>query len=390
MPRSRAWRHAAVTVALAATVSGFVTSCGKSGGTGSSSGSTKASAADIKKCMTTAKTLIDQNSNVTTLGKLPTSPVKASGLAGKRVAIIGGGLSVPEIVHNINYAKQGLALAGIKSTIFDGKFSVPTQLQEITQAINQHYNAIFTMGVSATDITAGVAKAKAAHIPVILQNGYANDPKSYPPLPNFYAIIQTDDQLTGRLEAAKALYDNGCTGQYAVMTVDYSLYVVRAAASMQELQTLCSWCGAKKYTIDYVTDIVGSSRSNALGALTSQPGLKAIITADVWAPYQVDPVHLAANGKNVKFYSEGADSAVVPLVKQGKMASDMQINESSLPAGFVAADDIIRALAGAPASTGVVHLGVSLITPQNYSQLPNQAAELSRLKAYYTKLWGLS
>lgn len=377
---------AALAIGLGTTV---MTGCAsQSGGaTAAAHGTATASActAEAEKRYEAAETV-----NVTDLGTLPTVPVDASKAAGKRVAILVGSLASPPNKQDADQVQAALNLAKVQSTIFDTKDEVSLQEQLFNQVIGQRYDAIYIFGINVTDMTAPIKAAKAAGIPVIATSGYPNDPATYPPIADLYANVLNNDIGNSQLQADYALWKTNCTGPYALMTTDFGIFNVESKATADEVAKVCPSCQLKEYQINAVTNIVGNSRASALGALTAQPGLTAILSPDVFATYQIAAVHTAAGGKNVKFFTLEALPDVLPFVKTGQVTGDVQNYGDSAQCAWYVTDEILRALTGGNASDGVQVLPMAMVTQANLSQLPTFGAASAQLEVKYKKLWGLS
>lgn len=370
-----------------------LTSCTPSttGGSASGDDSTAAGA----ECAAAAKERIDSTSGLIEpglVGPVPTVEVDGAAAAGKRVAILAGSMAVPTIKEKAEAVQETLALAGVMADIFDTKIDVTLQTQMMAQAINADYDAIYSIGVLASSVTAGLEKATEAGIPVIMGGAYANDPGVVPVPPNIYAATLTPDVDTGKLKAAYALWDTECgggDGSYAIMSVDFGLFNTISRVQAEEIADLCPECTTRTYQIDYITDIVTSSRDNALAAVNQEPGLTAILTSDIWTISSVKPVRQSQNGRDVKFYSDLATSDGLEYVRSGDVLVDIQTNGDGVRATWIEADLIMRGLTGMDASTGITDLPLAMITPDDIDELPSFEELWEAMKPDYLKLWGL-
>ena len=390
-PKKRFARYWTLAIASALVAVGCA-ACGSSDSQSSPGGanSTEAGA----KCTAEAQKRYEADSLADPTAPIPapTTPVDASGMAGKRVALISGSQSVPVVKNTINAVQSALAKAGIKADVFDTKSQVSLQAQTFSQVVGQHYDAIYMDGVDPTAVTAGTKAAAAAGIPIVAAGEYPNDSSKYPVLPDLYAMILTNDKGTGKTKADYALWKTNCgggNGQYAVMTVDYGLFKVSLQSTLDEIKSVCPGCSAKSYQIDFVHDIVGSSRANALAAVNQNPNLSGILTADVWSIYQAEAVHQSANGKNVPFFSEEATPDGLPLVKSGQVAADLNTTSSSAYAAWTGADLVVRGLAGQKLANEVTSLPLSMVTADVAGRLPSFNDDFQSLQPEFLKLWGI-
>jgi ABC-type sugar transport system substrate-binding protein len=372
--------------------------CGSAANPATSNGTapqSSGSAAGLSACATEAKARLDSHEGLVDagmVGPVPTVPVDGKSVAGKRVAILAGSMAVPTIKEKAEAVVKTLALAGVEAQIFDTKIDVKLQAQMMSQAINANFDAIYSIGVLASNVTAGLTAAAEADIPVIMGGAYANDPGVVPAAPNVYAAALTNDVATGKLKADYALWNTDCgggTGSYAIMSVDYGLFNTISRVEAEEIAELCPGCSSKKYQIDFTTDIVGSSRDNALAAVNQNPNLTAILTSDVWSISQVKPVRQSPNGKTVKFFSDLATTDGLAYVSSGDVLMDVQTNGDGARATWIESDLILRGLTGMDASTGITDMPTALITTDEVGQIPTFDALWEGMKPEYLKLWGL-
>jgi ABC-type sugar transport system substrate-binding protein len=99
------------------------------------------------------------------------------------------------------------AASGLKVHVFDGAGDPTKFNQGIQQAVSQHAAAIIIEGINPALVTAPLAQAKAAHIPVV--EGQNTDPGSSLP-DGIAAEVSNDFTLGGRYLAYRALADTNC------------------------------------------------------------------------------------------------------------------------------------------------------------------------------------
>lgn len=129
-----------------------------------------------------------------------------------RIAVLMYGNKAEFVQLMQRYGKQHPAVTGglADMTFYDGRYDAAVQNDQAQLAINSKYDAII---VNPLDFEANievVAKAKAAHIPVIVTNARLNTQE-------MTSAVDSDDVLGGYMEAKAVLQKLGCRGNVVII-----------------------------------------------------------------------------------------------------------------------------------------------------------------------------
>ena len=97
----------------------------------------------------------------------PGEPFDMSKLKGKHVWIITSTLAVPFVATIAHAVEAAAKVAGIETTLFDGKGDVTEWNRGMSQAVAQHADGIITVGASPELMKGPMADALTAKIPVV-------------------------------------------------------------------------------------------------------------------------------------------------------------------------------------------------------------------------------
>ncbi len=132
----------------------------------------------------------------------PSAPKPLKGIT---IGLLPCGLALQGCSEQTDGAKEAAAALGWRTVVVDGQLDTQKTQQAFDTLINQHVNAIFVASIASSSISAQIARAKAAGIPVI--SGFSSDPRPY----GGSYRLGIDDELTGEVDAAYVL-QQGCGG----------------------------------------------------------------------------------------------------------------------------------------------------------------------------------
>jgi ribose transport system substrate-binding protein len=320
--------------------------------------------------------------------KSPGPAFDSSKAKGKTVSIIAVGEAVPAVKELDDAMVSALKEAGVKTQVGDGKFS-PTEFTRLMQqAINAKAGAIILNAVDPKAVAKPLRDAKAAGVPVITM--FEADPAQ--PLPE--GVVARADfsyKKAGELLSAWAAADsNGKANAVAVQSSD----APSAAALVGGIEGAWS-----KYCPDCkmdMKDVAVADWQSRLGptvrsALLADPNVNYVLPIYDGMMLNVVPAVEQANAQDrVKMASLNATPAVMKFLTGGRI--DMNIGESNPWLAWAAADQALRALAGAePVADENVPLRV--FTKENFPSGVGKESDPSTwygsadFKAEYRKLW---
>lgn len=397
-------RHLAIVgVGLALALAG----CGSSGGGSSAQGgasstpaSTKTSPASNANGVATASAELAKYTD-TAAPKPPGPAFDASKASGKLVWLVEQKHSNPAIAIVAESITKALKHEHVQVLSCDAQGASVKMGACIKQGLAQHAAAIIADGGSPTAFSSGLSAANAAHVPVIsaldvplLTSMDASGVK--PLLKGITADAAPPDLLAGQLAADFIVKDSNANahvlfiGSPGIVGGEYEQKTFIAA-----MKNLCPQCTV------YTKEVSIPNWSSDLGpVVTSQlathPDINYVVPVfDPMANYTDPAILQAGKAKTVKVVTvNGSLQQMNDLAKGQIIASDIGENLPQL--GFLAADQTLRAIVGAPqvkAVSAVVRVftrsNVSSVklTPTDYKTGAWYFGSPTALENMFYKLW---
>lgn len=234
---SHRWRPAArigacLTAAAALMAAGCSSAASGSGGSGSTSPTADAA---TTACITQAKTLVAKAQGP--FQQQYPAPFNASADKDKTFWVISFSQALPSVV---GYADGFVAAAksvGAKAIVFDGQGNPALFNQGVDNAVGQHAAGILLLGFSGQLVSAAVARAGAAKIPVVDAVGTNANAPLIPGLTGHSTFNFTDE---GSMQGEYIASATGCKTNSLMFYVPASpATLIIAQAAQAELKQLC-------------------------------------------------------------------------------------------------------------------------------------------------------
>lgn len=314
------------------------------------------------------------------------APINVAPNKGKTVWFI----SVTQQVANVVQTSQGVQAAGAASGlnvhVFDGAGDPTKFNQGIQQAIAAHASAIIIEGINPALVTAPLAQAKAANIPVV--EGQNTDPGSALP-DGIRAEVSNNFTLGGQDLAYRALVDTNCNAD--ILDLYSTLFTAEAASHsgfLQVIQSLCPKCKVTSEQVDF-NNIQQSVNTIVRTALLRDPGINLVVPeSDTFTLYVVPT--LESIGSKLKTYGMNGINADLAYVREGKSQTVDIAPPPSQYIGWVEIDLVNRILLGIKnLPSGAIPY--QLIDSSNVTaSLATQFPYFDNYPSQYEKLWGVS
>ena len=276
----------------------------------------------------------------------PLGPFDASSSEGKTFAAIqftreGNAVEIA----NAKALSDALANAGAKVIVFDGEARPDVLLQAFESAIEQNVAGIVADGFDMRLVKTGVAAAKAAHIPV-LDVGVSSTTPDEPP--GVTAYVAVDAARVGALQANYALARTNCKLHAVTMPVsggDIPVNMVKGAVA--EIRRLCPTdCSIEQLNVNpstFIRDLGGQVKTT----LQRSPDLNYwISTADFFTPFILQGMRAVNRQLPIVGGAQG-DGLVNAIKGTNGLVADTLWPPAEIM-GYIYADGIMRAVAGAP------------------------------------------
>jgi ribose transport system substrate-binding protein len=314
------------------------------------------------------------------------SPINVAPNKGKTVWFISVTQQVANVVQTSQGAQAAGAASGLKVHIFDGAGDPTKFNQGIQQAVSQHAAAIIIEGINPALVTAPLAQAKAAHIPVV--EGQNTDPGSALP-DGIAAEVSNDFTLGGKYLAYRALADTGCNAN--VLDLYTTLFTAEAASHSGFLQVIHSECPQCKVTSEQVDANNTQQSVNTIvrTALQRNPSINVVVPeSDTFSVYVVPT--LESIGSKLNVYGMNGINADLEYVRKGESQTVDIAPPPSQYIGWVEIDLVNRILLGMKnLPSGAIPY--QMIDKSNISANPaNQFPYFNDYPSQYKKLWGVS
>ncbi len=332
--------------------------------------------------------LTDPSSSLFDYQKLiPTTPVKIK--SGTRIAVITSSLSSPVTKSYSDQVIAAAKLAGMKATAFDGQFSVQTEASLIQQAVQQKYTGITLVGVIPDTVASPLAEAKAAHIPVVVFGGYADDGS------NGTYDVGVDPVQAGRAVGQYIVADS--EGKAKVLAVTFPPGASGGPKSQVEVaqQALisvikqCSGCTVTTKAIA-VTDAVAPGSPTYVAALRDQPKGSITYVASGCDTCLVNFAKINTQLGRTEIKVTGGYATGPVGMSEIQSGANRAITGPVNPAGLIgllAIDTLAREIDGQTVKS--IYLAAPLVDKNNVSKFPNAifTPTGSNYNQVFSRLW---
>lgn len=319
-------------------------------------------------------------------------PFEAAKARGKEVWFIGLALAVPQQQAWLAGMKEGLATVGAKVTAFDGKARVSEMNRGIQQAIAANADAIFIAAGQLKSLSASIARAESAGIPVI--NGEGGEPRIPREVPGVVAEANNDFEEVGRVLGAWTVADKG--GEVNALVIESSDVDATAPYVRGITETIERLAPGSSVKVEDVPVAQWQSRLPTLTrtAVQRDPELDYLLPLYDGMTLAVLPaLRQAAAEDRVKVGSANATQAVLETLEQGTaLKADILTPPTWL--GWASADQVLRAMTGTRPVEDE-QIPIRLFTENNIGEIDIDADESTwyggvDFKERYRQIWGAS
>ncbi len=356
------------TAGSATTTAGATATPAGSTATGSSSGT--AGSSDVTAAVAAA-------SAPQTIWPGPTESISPP--AGKKIVAITCGSQGYGCVQGAQGVAAAGKVLGWHVTVVDGKGDPSVWNAAVTQAVSDKADGIVLAAVNPALVQDGLAKAKAAKVPVVLE--------FIPKLPGagVDGYITTDHAAGGKLLADWVTQNSG--GKAKILLLEEPAFpelVERNNGIRSELKASCPGCS----TVATVKFSIGTMAQALPGlvttALQSHPDITYVLAPfDSSATFASQGIRQAGRA-GVALVSGEGDPDGLTRVRSGEQAADL----ATVPAwaGWAAADQLARLFAGQPAGTYTLpqRLFTAANKPAGSAGWPGDVDYAAK----FTKVWG--
>lgn len=241
--------------------------------------------------------------------------------------------------------EEAAAEAGVEVVTFDGQGQVNRFNEGIAQAVAQGADGIIVAAIEPATISASLADAEAAGIPVM--NGFNSDPDDPLP-PGMFTNFTSDFTADGATAATYALADSGCDADLVILTSSaVRVWENMVAGAESAFAEHCpDDCTVEVLDID-IANIATDIGEQLGAALQRNPDIDYVLaTGDSLVSF-VDPV-LATSGSDVQVIGRDGLEANIERVALG----EGQAMTLAMPPfdwlGWLAFDEMARAMLGEP------------------------------------------
>jgi ribose transport system substrate-binding protein len=317
--------------------------CGGNDDEGATGGATTAAGSTTDSCVQEA-TAAAEAAKAEKDFSPPAEPFDMSANKGKSVWIIAASLAIPFNANQAKGSEEAAKVAGMKPTVFDGKGNVTSWNAGVNQAVGQGADGIILQGVDPKLVSAGVAKAEAAGIPVVdTYNGHPDDPLH----PGVVAHVTSDYTQGGRDLASWVLADSKCQANTLVFGAPaFAVEVDIVEGFMEQHKKLCPSCKVQLHDLNDFSQLGTELFSETQSAIRREPDLNYIFGAfDATVTYILPAIEQSK--ADVKVVSHDGVKENLDFVRQGKQAADGAIPPLEV-SGWAGIDQIGRAMADQP------------------------------------------
>ncbi|HLS77552.1 MAG TPA: substrate-binding domain-containing protein [Nocardia sp.] len=280
---------------------------------------------------------------------VPTAPLDLAALRGKTVWFITVTMNQFSVDMS-DGVEEAVEAAGMELVRYDGQGMTNRFNEGIEQAIAQQAAGIILVGIDPAVVSSALAKAAAAGIPV--QNTLNTDAAA--PVPTgMYGNLTSDYTADGVAAADWMLSDSGCAAEVAILSSSsVAVWENTANGAKAQIEAECPDCTVTVLDVD-VANVATAVGSKLQSELQRNPGIDYVFPVWDSAVTYVDPVLAAANSKAKVLARDGLEANLKAIAAGGNQ--DMTV---AMPPtgwiGWLAVDDLARAITGAPAPGYVI------------------------------------
>ena len=316
----------------------------------------------------------------------PGDPFDISKLKGKHVWIITSTMTVPFVATIAHGVEAAAKVAGIETTLFDGKGDVSEWNRGMTEAVAEHANGVVTVGASPELMKGPTAEALKANIPVV--DAVTAD-KTAPLVPGTFSHVSISFYHSGHLQADEAITKLGGKAHVLIFgDNEFPGEVSRVEGMHKEFSTRCPDCTAT------VQDTQVGNLGVRLGQLAQtllrrSPDINMVLpTYDAQAIYIVPAIKSANFDRTIEVIGADAVPSNLDWIRQGNIQI-ADVGEPETWLGWAALDEVARGMLGLKPVDERIPL--RLFTVENLKGVSNDENELfgGDYQAQYKKLWGL-
>jgi ABC-type sugar transport system substrate-binding protein len=268
----RRWssRRSVGMLAILALVTLLAAACGSSGSSSpatSSSASTGSGSAAAAAGLAKAKALL---ASVASPGSIkfpgPSTAVKPGV---HKVAVIAAGLGNPGASTLAPYITAAIKAIGWSAPpVYDGKFTVSVEAQDIEDALNGGAQALFLISITPSAVQSALAPALSKKMPVLCLNcGAPTDAGQLPGVTD----VEDSTTLSGELQAAYVTVQSGGRGKVAVFNdPEYPNVTDRFNAAVAAFKVYCPDCTVTKVNMT-LAEATAPGVPSFVGFMTSHP-----------------------------------------------------------------------------------------------------------------------
>lgn len=316
----------------------------------------------------------------------PGAPFDMSKLKGKHVWIITSTMAVP-FVATIGHGVEAAAkVAGLETTLFDGKGDVSEWNRGMAQAVAQHADGIITVGASPELMKGPTGDASKANIPVV--DAVTADKTAFL-VPGTFSHVSISFYHSGQLQADYAIVKSGGKAHVLILgDNEFPGEVSRVEGMQKEFSTRCPNC-----TVTVQDTQVGNLGVKlaqlAQTLLRRSPDTNLVLpTYDAQAIYVVPAIKSANFDNPVEVIGSDAVPSNLDWIRQGNIQI-ADVGEPETWLGWAALDEVARGMLGLKSVDEQIPL--RLFIADNLKGASNDENELfgGDFEAEYKKLWGL-
>jgi ribose transport system substrate-binding protein len=391
----------AVAAAAAVTATGLVLAgCSSSGSSGSTAG-TSASGSSSGSGSVSAATLATIKADLKTAQGVPSwkaggASFSAAGLAGKKAFLLGTPTNqfAESFITGVTGAFKSV---GMSVSVGGSANSVTSQeVQDIDNAVNAHVSVIILLAIVPSSIATGLAKAKAAGIPVIETFiGNPGLPSAADKALGVYADATYPYSETGKLAAEWEIVQTGGTVKSVVQQfAGQPPSDATAEGWVDTLQKYCpSTCSSSSDSVTEGAQTVQQIQSGAQVAAQDSSVNAIFPVYDYQMAYMLPELTAASATTRINLLSENADLAQMQEMAQGTSVK-VDVGNPVEWDGWASVDEALRAMKGLPAVANE-QLPVRLFDTDNIKSInlsadPGTWYGAASYKADYEQLWGVA
>lgn len=382
-------RPGSAVLAVAATVSLFVSGCSTGSGGSQNGPSTEDLAkipAEVKQGVTTAMAPPEF--------KAPGAPIDVSGVKGKTIFVIP---QVANPFHQSIVEAMGAAAtkAGAKLTVYPTQGQPSQWVQGMNAALSAKVDAINLVGIDPRLLQPQLTAAKRAGIPVISTHIYDNTapepPKCEGCAAGVTALVPGPFNDAAQAAADWIILNSGGKGNVLIVGApDVPVSPPAVEVIKQRFAKHCPGCKTTLINIpaaDWNTKVQGEVQT----ALTRDPGITYVYPLyDAMVAGTVPAIRAAGKSGQIKVVSYNGSTFALKFIQDRDIVA-MDVGEDSVGIGYASMDQTFRVLLGEPVvkartpiriwdATNVSESGTPPVTGKGYG---------TALKTGYEKLWGL-